>query len=202
VTNVGGVDLLVNVAYIPNINQDGSSFTTPNGNWKFGYGVRVGITQESVVAPGVSVTYLKRDLPEVSLIGTTGSNSSNNSSVQDSLAIRDLSVGTTAWRLVASKHFGFLGLAAGAGQDQYTQSATATATVHVNNQPYTSSPISVAENVTRTNMFADLSFNFPILKVVGEIGQVSGGSVETYNTFSKDPNASRLYASAGIRFAW
>ena len=202
VTNVGGVDVLVNVAYIPNINQSGSSFSTPNGNWKFGYGVRVGVTQESVVVPGISVTYLKRDLPVVSLVGQTGANSSNNSNVQDSLAINDLTIGTTAWRLVANKHFGFLGLAAGVGQDSYTQSASAIATVHVNNQPYRSSTIDISQDDSRTNLFADLSFNFPILKLVGEIGQVSGGSVQTYNTFSKDANASRLYGSVGLRFAW
>ena len=32
-------------------------------------------------------------------------------------------------------------------------------------------------------MFADLSLNFPFIKIVGEIGQVSGGTIDTYNTF-------------------
>ncbi|OYV70794.1 MAG: hypothetical protein B7Z72_07085, partial [Gemmatimonadetes bacterium 21-71-4] len=42
-TNVGGVDLLVNVAYIPTVNQNSFSVATPNGSYKFGYGARLGI---------------------------------------------------------------------------------------------------------------------------------------------------------------
>ena len=49
--------------------------------------------------------------------------------------------------------------------------------------------------MTRSNMFADLSFNFPILKIIAEIGQVSGGTApSTVNTFpSKGIVDSRLY---------
>ncbi len=199
VTNVGGVDLLVNVAYIPSLNQSGSSITTPNGSLKFGYGVRLGILQESLAIPGVSVTYLKRDLPEVSLVGQP---SGTGTGVGDSLSVNNLSVGTSAWRVVASKNLLFFGLAAGFGQDQYTQSADVSATVNVNGTSYRSQQFSFAQNVTRTNMFADLSLNLPVLKLVGEVGQVSGGSVNTYNTFSKNANASRLYGSVGLRLAW
>ena len=52
------------------------------------------------------------------------------------------------------------------------------------------------------SIVADLSIALPILKLVGEVGQVAGGSVRTYNTFSKDANASRLYGSVGLRLAW
>lgn len=199
VTNVGGVDALVNVAYIPSLNQSGSNISTPNGSLKFGYGVRLGILQESIAIPGVSITYLKRDLPEVSLVGAPGGPGSGPG---DSLYVNNLSVGTSAWRLVASKHFVIFGLAAGIGQDQYAQSAAVSATVNVNGTPYRSQQFSFSQNVTRTNMFADLSINIPVLKLIGEVGQVSGGSVNTYNTFSKDANASRLYGSVGLRFAW
>ena len=58
--------------------------------------------------------------------------------------------------------------------------------------------------MTRSNMFADLSFNFPLLKIVAEIGQVSGGTApRRYNTFpGKGIVDSRLYGSAGIRLSW
>jgi hypothetical protein len=199
-TNVGGIDLLVNVAYIPTLNQNSLSLSTPNGSWKFGYGARLGIVQESVVMPGVSVTYLKRDLPEFTLVGQTGSNGGGGN--QSTLSIQNVDIGTSAWRLVASKHFVVFGLAAGVGQDKYNQSADVQATVGQSGFNYTSSTISVSQDVTRTNMFADLSIDLPILKLVGEVGQVSGGSVQTYNTFSKDANASRLYGSVGLRLAW
>jgi len=190
VTNVGGVDLLVNVAYIPEVNQNNLSVKTPNGSLKFGYGVRVGITQESVLMPGIAVTYLKRDLPEVTFDGT-----SNGAT----FSIQNVNIGTSAIRLVASKHFVVFGLAAGIGQDKYTQGALVQATA----QGQTSQQVAFSQDLTRTNMFGDFSINLPILKLIGEVGQVSGGTVSTFNSFAgKAADASRLYGSVGLRFAW
>ncbi|MDE3054784.1 MAG: hypothetical protein KGJ70_12915 [Gemmatimonadota bacterium] len=190
VTNVAGVDLLVNAAYIPEVNQNNLSVKVPNGSLKLGYGVRVGIIQESVALPGVAITYLKRDLPTMTLEGSSGGNT---------FTVSDVAIGTTAYRLVASKHFVVFGLAAGIGQDQYDQSANVQATV----LGQTSPQVAMSQTVTRTNMFADLSINLPVFKLIGEVGQVSGGSVSTYNTFAgKDANAARPYASVGLRLAW
>ena len=194
VTNVAGIDLLVNAAYIPDVTKNNLSVKAPNGSLKLGYGVRVGIIQESVELPGVAVTYLKRDLPVVTLQGTSGGNTFDVSNVN---------ISTTAYRLVASKHFVIFGLAAGIGQDKYSQAANVQATVNVLGQAFTSPQVSASQDVTRTNMFGDLSINLPVFKLIGEIGQVSGGSVSTYNTFAgKAANASRLYGSVGLRLAW
>jgi hypothetical protein len=85
------------------------------------------------------------------------------------------------------------------GQDKYDQSATVQATA----QGQTSGQVALSQNLTRTNIFGDLSINLPILKLVAEVGQVSGGTVSTYNSFEgKDAAASRLYGSVGLRFAW
>lgn len=190
VTNVLGLDLLLNVAYVPEVNQNGFSVKTPNGSLKFGYGARVGILKESIVVPGVAFTYLKRDLPTFTLDGTSGSSS---------FTVSNMDIGTTAWRLVASKHFIVFGLAAGVGQDKYSTNGSVQATVLTMQSPQ----VGLSQDVTRTNMFVDLSLNLPILKLVGEVGQASGGSVATYNSFAnKDANASRLYGSVGLRFAW
>jgi hypothetical protein len=57
--------------------------------------------------------------------------------------------------------------------------------------------------MTRSNVFADLSINLLILKLTGEIGQVSGGTINTFNTFSgKQAADSRLYGSVGARFGF
>ena len=114
--------------------------------------------------------------------------------------MNDLDEKTTAWRLVASKSLILFGIAAGYGQDTYESSATANATI----SGQTSPDVSVAQKMTRTNMFADLSFNLPIVKIVAEIGQVSGGTApSTVNTFpSKGIVDSRLYGSVGIRLSW
>jgi hypothetical protein len=189
-TNVGGIDLLASASYIPKIDRDDISIN-PDNPVKFGYGVRVSALQESIVSPGLSFTYLKRDLPVLSLTGT-----SSNST----LHIDDLTEKTSAWRIVASKSFILFGIAAGYGQDSYHSSASANATI----SGQTSSTISVAQDMTRSNMFADLSLNLPVFKLIGEIGQVSGGTAPTtVNTFpAKGIVDSRLYGSLGFRLSW
>ena len=198
ITNVGGVDLLVSAAYLPEFNNSGVSVKVPNGSLKLGYGARVGILQESLLVPGVSVSYLRRDLPTVNIAANT-----NN----DSLYVNSLSLKTNAWRVVASKSLLFLGLAAGFGQDKYESSTDISAHVAARTLPPSpaanAGPISLSQNITRSNVFADLSMNLLLFKLTGEIGQVSGGTINTYNTFNgKQAADSRIYGSVGARFGF
>src|ERR1700693_4167791 len=196
ITNVGGIDLLVSAAYLPEVNSSGVRVTVPNGSLKLGYGARVGILQESLLVPGVSVSYLHRELPTVSIAAN-----SNN----DSLYVNNLSLKSNAWRVVASKSLLLFGLAAGFGQDKYDASTEIRAHVAARTVPPTSAanagPVSLKQNLTRTNVFADLSLNLLLFKLTGEIGQVSGGTINTYNTFNgKQAADSRIYGSVGARF--
>jgi hypothetical protein len=195
-TNVGGVDLLVSAAYLPEFDGDGVSVKVPDGSLKIGYGARVGILQESLLVPGISVSYLRRDLPTVNIAATSNS---------DSLIVDKLSLKTNAWRVVASKSLLMFGLAAGFGQDKYESSANVRAHVAARalSPEAQAGPVALSQNLTRTNVFADLSLNLLILKLTGEIGQVSGGTITTYNTFSgKQAADSRLYGSVGARFGF
>jgi hypothetical protein len=198
ITNVGGVDLLVSAAYLPEFNGSGVSVKVPNGSLKLGFGGRLGILQESLLVPGVSVTYLQRDLPTVDITSNFQG---------DTLRVSGLQVKTKAWRLVASKSLLMFGLAVGGGKDTYNSDASISATVAPRTVPPTSrqtaGPVPLSQDITRTSVFADLSFNLPLFKIVGEIGQVSGGSVSTYNTFSGTAaDASRMYGSLGLRFGF
>ena len=198
ITNVGGVDLLVSASYLPEFNNSGVSVKVPNGSLKLGYGARVGILQESLLVPGVSVSYVRRDLPTVNLAANSGN---------DSLYVNNLSLKTTAWRVVASKSLLLFGLAAGFGQDKYESSTDISAHLAARTVPPTSAtntvPVSLSQNMTRSNVFADLSINLLILKLTGEIGQVSGGTINTFNTFSgKQAADSRIYGSVGARFGF
>lgn len=198
ITNVGGVDLLVSASYLPEFNNSGVSVKVPNGSLKLGYGARVGILQESLLVPGVAVSYLRRDLPTANIAGNNGN---------DSLYVNNLSIKTTAWRVTASKSLLFIGLAVGAGRDKYESSTDIGAHVAARAVPpipaSNAGPISLSQNLTRTNYFADVSMNLLILKLTGEIGQVSGGTVNTYNTFNgKQAADSRLYGSVGARFGF
>src|SRR6266480_6109649 len=197
-TNVGGVDLLVSAAYLPEFDGSGVSVKVPEGSLKLGYGARVGILQESLLVPGVSVSYLRRDLPTVNIAANSGG---------DSLYVKNLSMKTKAWRVVASKSLLLFGLAAGFGQDKYESSADVSAHVAARTVPPTSAanagPVTLAQNLTRANVFADVSMNLLLFKITGEIGQVSGGTINTYNTFSgKQAADSRIYGSIGARFGF
>lgn len=196
VTNVGGVDLLLSATYLPSIGGEGDDFQlNPHTNLKIGYGARIGLLQESILAPGISASIIRRELPTLDVTTLSGA---------DTVAIRDLSVKTTSWRLVASKSLLLFGLAIGAGQDRYDQSASAFASVDGGSTVgRVRATVSPEQKLTRTNYFADLSLNLLLFKLVGEVGQVSGGDVATYNSFSGGAaDKSRLYGSVGLRFGF
>lgn len=194
-THIGGVDAIVSALYLPNVTGNEVSIKAKGGNLKLGYGVRIGLLDEGLATPGVYFSYLKRDLPTVSL----GVTASGGSGADGSIALNDFAVKTTAYRLVAAKSLLFLSLQAGIGQDKYESNAALAATI--------TSPVSgtssgtASMSMTRTNLFVGATFNLLVLKFVVEAGQVSGGTFPTsFNTFSKSANASRTYLSGGLRF--
>ncbi|HEY3134266.1 MAG TPA: hypothetical protein VGJ47_06510 [Gemmatimonadaceae bacterium] len=197
-TNVGGVDVLVSASYVPEFDNSGVSVKVPSGSLKLGYGARVGILQESLLVPGIAVSYLVRDLPTLDITGSSGG---------DSLYVKNLGLKTKAWRVTASKSLILFGLAVGVGQDKYDASTDISAHVAARTVPptsaVTSNPVSISQSLTRTNIFGDLSVNLLLFKINAEIGQVSGGTINTYNTFSgKQAADSRLYGSVGARFGF
>ncbi|MEP7066094.1 MAG: hypothetical protein ABI889_08695 [Gemmatimonadota bacterium] len=187
-THIGGVDALLNVAYLPSVTQDSLHVGAQSDKWKIGLGGRVGILQESVVVPGVGVSYMVRDLPTAEL---SGSDNSGNT-----VSITNYRIRTKQWRITVNKQLLFLGLAAGVGQDRYDSKALLTYNVDGTTP---TSPIPLHISPKRTNYFADVSFNVLLLHFVAEIGRVTGGDVQTFNTFSTGASASRNYGSLGIR---
>ena len=207
VTNVGGIDLLLSAAYLPSVGSESDNvyLEVPDGSWKVGYGARVGLLQESLVTPGLSFSYIKRDLPTVNVIGHTQLDIAPGGAVtlvDMDVEARDLKVETAAWRVTASKNLLVVGVAAGVGQDKYDFSGTARARGAFDGSTATVRDESLDFSMTRTNYFANLSFNVMLLKTVIEFGQVSGGNVTTYNRFDKPADDSRFYASAGFRFGF
>jgi hypothetical protein len=187
-TRIGGVDALVNAAYLPSYTQHSLHVGAQDNKWKIGFGGRVGIIQESLLLPGVGVSYMVRDLPTAEL---SGSDNSGNT-----VSITDYRIRTKQWRLTASKQILFIGVAAGVGQDQYDSRASLTYNVDGNTP---SAPIPLHISPKRTNYFADVSFNLLLAHFVAEIGRVTGGDVTTFNTFSTSASAARTYGSLGIR---
>lgn len=189
-TNVGGVDVLLSAWYLPEYSGEGVDVAPEDGGLKIGYGLRLGLLQESLLIPGVSVTWMKRDLPVVNIAASAGT---------DELRVNELDVQTTSWRIVASKNFLTFGFAAGYGKDSYESGAIINAT----SGAFSTGDFALAQEVDRTSMFANVQMNLLLLKIVGEVGQVSGGDITTYNQFGDTPaDASRVYGSVGLRFGF
>jgi hypothetical protein len=195
-TNVGGIDLLVSAQYVPERTFDGVRLTAPDGSLQLGYGARVGLLSESLIVPGVSLSYIKRDLPRVSVAA--------NTSGGDTLSVNGLKVKSSSWRLAASKSLILFNVAAGVGQDKL-ESQVDSVTARV---AYPSAVVGTrgslgaqTQSLTRTNYFVNASFSLLVAKVTAEVGQSTGGTVTTFNTFQgSQPSGARTYGSVGVRF--
>jgi hypothetical protein len=193
-TNVGAVDLLLSAQYIPEKSFSGVRITAPDGSLQLGYGARVGLLSESLLVPGVSLSYIKRDLPKVGIAANT-----NN----DTLIVSGMKLKTSSWRLSASKSLIFFGIGAGVGQDKFDSRVdTVRATVLAPSLGRQSGQLlNVEQQLTRTNYFVNLSFSLLVAKLTAEVGQSTGGTVNTFNTFSgSQATGARTYGSLGVRF--
>jgi hypothetical protein len=190
----GSVDALVSASYVPEYTGTDVEVTVPSGSIKLGFGAKVGLLRESSVRPGISVSYLVHALPRVDITGKSG---------DDRLFLKDVSVKTKSWRAVVGKSFFILGAGAGFGQDSYDSNADITVTVapRQSTQGGTGGPIKLGQDLTRTNIFGTVWLNAKLMKIVGEVGRVSGGSIVTYNQFDGvQPADARTYYSVGLSF--
>lgn len=193
-TGFGAVDAIVSASYIPEYQGESVEVTVPSGSFKIGFGGKLGILRETAVRPGISVSFLDRELPKVTITGSSG---------DDKLLLEGISVRSRSWRAVAGKSFLFMGAGAGFGRDSYDSKATITVTVapRESTSGGTGGPISLGQKLTRNNLFGTVWIKSQVLRIVGEIGVVSGGNIVTYNQFTgAQPAAGRTYASIGLSF--
>jgi hypothetical protein len=191
-SNVGGVDLLLSASYVPAVgDRTTDDFALEvDESIAIGYGARIGILQESLIVPGVGISFMQRKFPTTTLFART-----ENAVGGATLEVQDLDLKSTAWRITASKSLLLFGLAAGVGQDSYKMSTSIRAT----QAPAAAVNAAVSSDVKRTNAFVDLSMNLLVLKLVGTVGYVTGGDITTYNSFDNAADKSRVYGSAGVR---
>lgn len=195
IATVGGIDLLLNGTFVPNVGQDELAVRTTGGSFKIGYGARLGLLQESLLLPGVSVSVLRRETPHTRVVATAG---------DDSVDVSGLRVRTDSWRLTASKRIVVASIAAGIGQDRYDSRATVSGVANeaIGVVGGAVTPVALSQQLTRTNYFANLTLlAIPFVRVVGEVGRTSGGSLApTYNSFDgRRPDAAYTYGSVGVR---
>jgi len=190
--HVLSVDALGSAFYAPNYTGNGIAIR-PGRALAFGYGGRVGLFDETRASPAISVTFMERNLPPTLIVGVDGEG--------DSLRVSHLSVNTAAWRAVAGKHLGILGLAVGIGQDHETTDATLAVSGSILGVPLAEGTAAPHTSITRANYFGDLSLDPPIVHIIIEVGGVSSRALATYNSFSgAHAGDALLYGSAGVRF--
>ena len=190
----GALDLLISATYLPEYSNESVEIKQPSGGLKFGAGGKLGILKESGVRPALSVSYLVRELPTTNITGMVN---------DDRLFLDDVSVRAKSWRATAAKNFLILGAGVGYGQDRYDSDANITVTVAPRQatQGGTGGPISLGQEITRSNFFGTLWLNARVFRIVGEIGRVSGGSVVTFNQFEgTQADDARTYYSVGLSF--
>jgi hypothetical protein len=175
ITNMFGVDALVSAAYLPSASarSGGNGIALEGGQVAVGYGARLGIFEESLLAPGLAVSYMLRPTPEVTLEATRGA---------DTLGVRRFKVNTSSLRITASKTIPIIGvgLSAGIGQDVVDGSAnlvvSATPLAPLPTARVRDEERTTLASVTRRNVFVGASLKFLIVRLAAEVGYVSGGT--------------------------
>ncbi len=196
-TNVGGVDLLLGITVIPSVSRDQVSVESDGGGVAASVGVRLGLLQESALVPGVAVSVSRRRLPTSSTAYFTAN---------DTIAVNDTKVSTTAVRLTANKRFGLFALGGGIGRDNISASTSAVATLNerVSGQPVRAVVVTglLEERTSRNTAFLNLSLGLPFAQLVLEVGQSQAGDIrETINTFGdRRANEGYRYGSLGFGF--
>ncbi len=186
VTHVGAIDALASLTIVPDVIND---VDIQIEGTRFGFGVQVGLLEESVIVPGITFAFLQRGLPELSF--------NTNANTPATFSVTNLDVTVSTWRLMASKTFIAFALAAGFGGDRYESEGTLGATASG-----FSEQIELDRSMSRSNWFVDLTINLGPVKVAGEYGGVMKKTLPTFNSFSPEAGASRKYFSAGLRIGF
>jgi hypothetical protein len=195
-SRVGGLDLLVGASFLPSLDAAGLSLDA--GRIALAYGLRLGIVEGVLGSPSLVATWLHRDLPGLSIVGTSG---------DSRVEVRDVAVRTDAWRLVGGTSLGPLRLAGGLGLERYASRADVfvslgesdcDAGTACSGSPF---PDGFAQTLVRRAYFVDASLPVGGTMLVLELGRVSGGRVESYNEFvGQQPGAARWTAALGVRY--
>jgi hypothetical protein len=153
-----------------------------------GYGARVGLLREMGPLPALSVSIMRRDIPQISYGDVpAGDRYSYGVDLQ-----------ATNLRIVASKHLLVFDLAGGFGWDKYTGDA-----VIRFRDPITSVPqpnVLVDLESTRTMAFLNAGVSMSVVRLTGEIGY-QGGKDQNLSTYFEDFDTTKgkFFAGLGLR---
>jgi len=158
-----------------------------------GYGARVGVFPGKAIIPSVTVSVMRRDIPRITYgnVTTGGDNYSYS-----------LDLHATNLRAVAGYHLAVFNVGAGVGWDKYTGSANIGFVPNGGVLPAQTINGVKLDN-TRTMAFLTAAIDLPVIKIGAEAGYQFGKAQNLATTFTgNDPSKKRLFAGAGLRFAF
>jgi hypothetical protein len=171
---VGGLSGIITATFFPDIDVGDFKLNTVGGGVGLGYGAQFRAVDEGTFRPEISIAGVLRKTPRVRLLALT--------SAGDSVRADSMQVKTRTIRIEASKHLGWVGLVVGAGQDEYDSRGVASGSVATPLGVVESPVLSLAQTVSRTNVYAGVTLG--IFRAT--VGKVSGGDVPaTYNSFTE-----------------
>ncbi len=188
-----GIDLLGSAQLLPTDQID--NFTVAANAHQIGgvalglgYGVRVGLLGESSLLPAVSVSVMRRDMPQIAYGNVPGGD-------RYSFAV-DLHA--TNLRLAASKKLMIFDLAAGLGWDKYSGDALIRFRDPITGVTQPDVPIELDNSRVLGFLNAGMSLSF--LRITGEVGYQGGKDQELTTDFEDfDTTEGKLFAGFGLR---
>jgi hypothetical protein len=153
-----------------------------------GYGARVGILPGAMLVPSLSLSIMRRHLPQVRY----------GDIFEGELADFATNLQATNVRVTAGISFPFVDLAAGFGFDRYTADALIRY-IDIGGPE----DINLELTNTRQVVFLDAGLSMGPARVVGELGYQTGKDQRITTNFTGfDPTAGHVYWSAGLRFTF
>ncbi len=188
------IDLLGSAQLLPtnqidNFSVDKDATSVGDVALGFGYGARVGVTNQMGAIPAVSVSAMHRSIPKLTYGDITAGDEYRFG----------VDLDATNLRAMAGYGFGVASIGAGLGWDKYTGKAD------IEFIPTVGPAQAVAKDLDdeRTMAFLDAGLNLGPLNLVGEVGWQFGKDLNLSTTFQdNDPKDNRLFGSAALRFSF
>ncbi|MGH7508647.1 MAG: hypothetical protein ACREMZ_04170 [Gemmatimonadales bacterium] len=192
-TGLLAVDLLGSAQLLPTDQID--NLTVDSGARKIGgialglgYGARIGLLREMGPLPAVSVSVMRRDIPEVTY-GDMAAGDRYSYSVD---------LHATNLRLVASKRLVVFDLAAGFGWDKYTGDAVIRFRDPITLVAQPDVPVELSNS--RVLGFLNAGMSLSVVRLTGEIGYQAGKDQNLSTDFEDfDTTKGKLFAGLGLR---
>jgi hypothetical protein len=187
------VDLLGSAQLLPtnqidNITVDAGARKIGDIALGLGYGARIGLLREMGPLPAVSVSVMRRDIPEIAYGDVSGGD-------RYSYAV-DLHA--TNLRLIASKRLLVFDLAAGLGWDKYTGDALIRFRDPITGAPQPGVPVEL--ETSRVLSFLNAGMSLSVVRLTGEIGYQGGKDQNLSTEFEDfDTTKGKFFAGLGLR---